>query len=228
MTVEAWVKSDAGVWASNYGFVGKRNQFLLGGMANTPGVRFFIHTGSGWVYAQFYDIIDITKWHHYAGTYDGTTLRLYVDGVEVATNTAASIALDSGALAIGTDDMSNTPIVGNIQEVALYDKAITPARLLVHATSGLLDRDSCTSHKTVTDHWINPVVTFTPSMATLYINGSESCRINIADTGRDYTLGTGNRAWHGDIAEVMVFSEELTATQRLRIEAYQKNKWGTP
>ena len=39
---------------------------------------------------------------------------------------------------------------------------------------------------------------------------------------------SNNRAWHGDIAEVIIFSEELTASQRLRIEAYQKNKWGTP
>ncbi len=36
-----------------------------------------------------------TAWHHYAGSYDGSTMRLYIDGVEVASSSIALLLPDS-------------------------------------------------------------------------------------------------------------------------------------
>ena len=70
---------------------------------------------------------DITQWHHYAGTYDGTTARFYVDGTQRATLLTTGIAApDTGPLHIGRDD--DWPRNGSayIDEVAIYPTALPP------------------------------------------------------------------------------------------------------
>jgi len=61
------------------------------------------------------------NWHHAAMTYDGSSLKLYVDGVHVAT-TVASITLwnSTSAVGIGRDPGTNTSrFIGSLDEVRL-------------------------------------------------------------------------------------------------------------
>lgn len=72
-------------------------------------------------------------WHFIAATYDGTTIRVYLDGDEVGT-TSKSGSLDSGAIAsIG---LANQPsgagdraFDGRLDEIAVFDKALTTAEI---------------------------------------------------------------------------------------------------
>ena len=80
---------------------------------------------------------DITQWHHYAGSYDGTTARFYVDGIQRATALASGIAApDTGPLHIGRDD--DWPRNGSayIDDIAIYPTALPAARILLHAQGG--------------------------------------------------------------------------------------------
>jgi len=66
------------------------------------------------------------QWYHIAGTWDGTTQRLYKDGVEIASQTPGG-TLDS---AIGLHFGSSfTPIHGVIEEVRIWNVARTEAEI---------------------------------------------------------------------------------------------------
>lgn len=66
-------------------------------------------------------------WHHVAGTYDGTTIRLYVDGVLQATESAnAGLLATEGPLRIGHHYTAESrySFDGRIDEVYLFDEAL--------------------------------------------------------------------------------------------------------
>lgn len=81
-------------------------------------------------------------WSHVAGTYDGTTMRAYVNGVQVGTfaRSATSIPLLTGtsALAVGADYNGSTAAEffdGQMEEVRLYNRALTANELLTQYTT---------------------------------------------------------------------------------------------
>ena len=75
-------------------------------------------------------------WYRVGLTWDGSTRRLYVDGVEVAEGTQASLAASQGGLYIGAGnslDSGSFPLgdasrhwFGLIDDVRIYDRAVTP------------------------------------------------------------------------------------------------------
>jgi hypothetical protein len=70
-------------------------------------------------------------WVHLATTYDGTTQRMFVNGVEVS-NRAATGAIDvgAGALRIGGNDVwAGEYYNGLIDEVRIYNRALTAAEI---------------------------------------------------------------------------------------------------
>jgi hypothetical protein len=73
-------------------------------------------------------------WHHVAGTYDGTALRIYVNGALSATepDAPASIPANTARLLIGATGYSGNSTTGRIDEVAIYNKALTAARIKAH------------------------------------------------------------------------------------------------
>jgi hypothetical protein len=69
-------------------------------------------------------------WTHVAGTYDGTTLRLYINGVQVASlNQSGAIATSTGPLRIGGNSLWGEFFQGRIDEVRIYNRALTPAEI---------------------------------------------------------------------------------------------------
>ena len=66
-----------------------------------------------------------SDWHLYTGTFTGTTVRLYVDGELVSTNTTAGLGVSSRDVAIGDDGVGNNNgfFDGLIDEVRISDIA---------------------------------------------------------------------------------------------------------
>jgi hypothetical protein len=77
-------------------------------------------------------------WHHYAGTLDGTTLNLYIDGLLVGSATAVrGNRPTADPLYIG-GKLPNDPIptnyfYGGLDEVVIYDRALSPAEVAMLA-----------------------------------------------------------------------------------------------
>ena len=89
-----------------------------------------------------------TNWHHLVGTYDGKTMKLFVDGVLEGEN-PMSMDMDSiptmpiyiGARATGTSPYTGfaDPFGGLIDEVGIWRRALTPEEVeaLYNGNSGL-------------------------------------------------------------------------------------------
>lgn len=74
--------------------------------------------------------VPLGVWTHLAGTYDGTVLRLYVNGSEAASLAiAGSIPTSSGALRIGGNGLWGEYFQGVIDEVRIYNRALSGAEI---------------------------------------------------------------------------------------------------
>ena len=79
------------------------------------------------------------EWHHVVGTYDGSVVRLYVDGVEVGAGTPASGTLVYGLgstndLYIGTYHGScNLSFVGDIDAVKIWSRSLSPCEIALRS-----------------------------------------------------------------------------------------------
>jgi hypothetical protein len=72
-------------------------------------------------------------YHHFVMRYDGATLSLYVDGALAADVSDARASLASAPeLVIGAFGGGSASVLGTIDELAVYDKALAAARILAH------------------------------------------------------------------------------------------------
>ena len=72
-------------------------------------------------------------WYHIMGTYDGTTMRLYIDGQQVATKSiSGSITTSAYRFAVGkfARETSDNPFNGTVDDVIVADEAKTPDELV--------------------------------------------------------------------------------------------------
>jgi dextranase len=73
-----------------------------------------------------------SSWHHLAGTYDGTVMRFYVDGQQVAQQPASGPpSVTTDALAVGIKPGGNplTAFSGSIDDLRIYGRALSPAEV---------------------------------------------------------------------------------------------------
>src|SRR5262249_4709389 len=68
---------------------------------------------------------------HAAATYDGVQMRLFVNGTEVANRPQSGpIAISTGALTIGSDPLYGQYFAGRIDEVRVYNIALSAGQIL--------------------------------------------------------------------------------------------------
>ena len=68
-------------------------------------------------------------WNHIAGTWDGTTRRAFLNGVQWASDTPNVPILSTGSKMIGADPAGGNPFLGNIDDVSIWNRALTPAEI---------------------------------------------------------------------------------------------------
>ncbi len=96
-------------------FIGQNGTSLIGGAF-----------GNNLTAANFWAV---GVWHHICLTYNGTTAKLYADGVEVVSSPRAWNLVLSKAF-IGRNVSNNDYWNGTIDDVRIYDTALTPAQVL--------------------------------------------------------------------------------------------------
>jgi hypothetical protein len=101
------------------------------------GIAFYIWNGSNaYISPEASPAIWDGKWHVVAGTYDGTTVRLYVDGSEVGSGTtvplpgAIAYNLPIGTAQAGGYGGCDLSFVGDIDEVSIWNGALPISSIL--------------------------------------------------------------------------------------------------
>jgi hypothetical protein len=128
-TLEAWVKPDSLsspirsvlAKAENPG-TGLTGYQLLASFAGKPG-GYVANAGTVAIFGGP-NALPTGQWSHVALSSDGATLRLYVNGSQVATAAAIAAAGTAAPLRIGHNPVSNGYFDGLIDEVRVYNEAI--------------------------------------------------------------------------------------------------------
>ena len=146
LSVAAWVRSQSPGSPGFYNYLlsmGSSNCNGYGAFQlqtdNTGGLRFGIGTFGG---AQSPDAgpgIWDGNWHHVVGTYDGSFVRLFVDGHEVGSGTPLSNhqitynTLATNNLIVGDFNPScgNFRYHGDMDDLRIYNRALPPAEILL-------------------------------------------------------------------------------------------------
>jgi len=76
--------------------------------------------------------VPANAWTHLAVTYDGATLRLYVNGAQASSKAVTgTIATSTGALRIGGNNIWSEWFTGQIDEIRMYSRALSASEIPV-------------------------------------------------------------------------------------------------
>ncbi len=99
-------------------------------------LRVCIYTGST-VCAQDTAVFTKNTFHHIVATYNGTVIRLWKDGVNVANaSQTGPILYGSVDLNIGRNPVGSDPFMGTIDEVAFWNQSLSQSQILQLYNSG--------------------------------------------------------------------------------------------
>jgi hypothetical protein len=74
--------------------------------------------------------LPLNTWSHLAATYDGSTLRLFVNGTQVSSRAVSGAMRVTGqSLRIGGNAIWSEWFAGRIDEVRVYDRALSAAQI---------------------------------------------------------------------------------------------------
>ena len=133
-TLEAWVYPKD--WVNYRGIINKRSSYYYsaspGGLfSDSNGIRAVVGTG---IEEQTSNSVSykpsLNEWHHIVGTADGSTLKLYVDGV-LRGSTAITVNPPSNndPLTIGSFFSSQRSFNGTIDEVRIWNRALSASEI---------------------------------------------------------------------------------------------------
>ncbi len=105
---------------TRYPFIYVRNDAIYAGFGTG---------GNTWKGVVADDVITINAWNHVAVTFDGTTMQLHVNGEVVATNSDFAGYLPPTTVAQLNIGKINNQFIGQIDEVRMYDRAISGAEI---------------------------------------------------------------------------------------------------
>lgn len=158
-TIEYWcyptTTSTAGVAGINYsgGYWAFFHNYQV-----SSGVEFF--EGDNYQVSGGSNTLTVNAWNHVAASRNGTTTRLFVNGVQKGSQTASYAANSTSSMYIGKEPVLNRPFIGKLSNLrivkgsALYTANFTPPNSPLTAIAGttLL---TCNDPTTIKDYSSN-------------------------------------------------------------------------
>ncbi len=130
LTLEAWVYPTAPALDYRDIIYKEVDRYYLeaGSERSTPVFGGTFTSGNTNIYAPA--TLPTNTWTHLAATFDGSTMTLYVNGVQVASQAQTTpLTTSTGALHIGGDPIFGQFFNGRIDEVRVYNRALTQTRI---------------------------------------------------------------------------------------------------
>jgi hypothetical protein len=134
-TIACWLRADVSTTADRAGLIGQ-NDCVEYGFTPVGTVQIWTPNGGSvsfpWPYGS------LVEWHHLVAVGDGTSLIVYLDGKAVAVGGAPLKSDDSGYGAStsfvniaggGIMDTTGNWLAGQIDEVHIYQRALSPAEV---------------------------------------------------------------------------------------------------
>jgi chitodextrinase len=139
-TLEAWVNPSSALTGWQDVIYKPLDNFFLEASSsngNKPGTGVLL-TSSAEPLAYGSAALTASTWTHLAMTYDGTTLKIYVNGALVTSTTqTGTITTSTNALQIGGDTTYGQYFKGLIDEVRVYNIALTQAQIQTDMATAL-------------------------------------------------------------------------------------------
>jgi hypothetical protein len=128
VTISAWVKFDTqNKGQSLFNRMGVFHGIALG---YTPegALSFFVGGAQGYAMASYQTTLVINSWHLYIGTYDGKTVKLFYDGILVASRVSTGDILYTETWPSWIGNYSPGPLLplqGTIDDTRIYNRALS-------------------------------------------------------------------------------------------------------
>ncbi|UCF17219.1 MAG: LamG domain-containing protein, partial [Phycisphaerales bacterium] len=90
-------------------------------------LHFYINTGGSLRHLWVGNVLTEGQWYHVAGTWDGLTQRLYLDGVEIASQTPGGVLGTTSGVRLSN---APEPLNGLLDDVRIYNRALTDVEIL--------------------------------------------------------------------------------------------------
>lgn len=137
ISVSTWLKV-ASHNSSYREIVRKSSGWFL--LLNTTNKIALSTSGAASEYDNGYAFPADNAWHYVTGTFDGSTIKIYLDGVQVTSYSGAALTADTTKLSIGSHNDNNTCstqfIIGQIDDVKIYNYARTQQQIVEDMNAG--------------------------------------------------------------------------------------------
>ena len=126
LTLSAWVKHDTLGGIQRYITVGPETAVIrhMGDQV----LQFYITTDGQQRHLFLHNMLEAGKWIHVAGTWDGTTQKVYKNGVLVGSQTPGGQL--TGPVSHAVISVAGEPLRGSIDEARIYTRALSDAEIL--------------------------------------------------------------------------------------------------
>ena len=140
VTIEVWVKPAVNQLTAVQSILRKELSYLFAGGETAHKVRFYINDGAYKHSGNTITDIDDGNWHHLVGVYDGSHLRIYVDGIEENSNNIGVTTVTSNTehFVLGRRSVASATqhFDGLIGEIAIYNRALSALEIKGHYKMG--------------------------------------------------------------------------------------------
>ncbi len=68
-------------------------------------------------------------WNHLCGTWDGATVRVYLNGAETGSGSKSAISYTAGSVTLGSEfnPAFNSPVIGQLDDIRIYQSVLVPS-----------------------------------------------------------------------------------------------------
>ena len=147
LTIEVWVNLDTAPSSTEYivdkgstSIFSTEHEYTLALTSGGRQIRFALSNETTNDFTTG-DSLSAGQWYHIAATYDGSTMKIYTNGIQnvsYSTKLGLPLKTDSNNLTIGKPLASSfSPLNGTIDEVRIYNKSLSSSEIQNHFQNGV-------------------------------------------------------------------------------------------